>query len=213
MPQRATEVAYDRLTQAIVGLELQPGLLINERELAEHLQVTRLTLVAALHRMAETGLVSILPRRGVLISPVDVRDAQQVFDARLGIEGQIAELAADRATASQVEELRRLADQIDPSHSRRELSYEAFLEIDQKLHMGIADVARNRYLRDALARVWNVNLRLWYLFFTERPESPFLSHSDVVEAIAQNDRPAARLATQRHIAASNEVLQAGLWGG
>lgn len=211
-PQRATEVAYQRLTDAIVRLELTPGRLVNERELAEHLGVTRLTLVAALHRMAETGLVSILARRGVLISPVDVRDAHQVFDARLGIEGQIAELAADRATAAETQELQELAARI---HEKRDRGYEAFLEVDRQLHMGIAEVAHNQYLRDALTRIWNVNLRLWYVFFTERerPDSHFLSHLEVVEAIARHDPGGARLAMQRHIQASKELLQVGLWGG
>jgi GntR family transcriptional regulator, rspAB operon transcriptional repressor len=214
-PLRATEVAYQKLTGAIVRLELAPGRLVNERELAEQLGVTRLTLVAALHRMAETGLVSILARRGVLISPVDVRDAQQVFDARLGIEGQIAELAADRATAAQIDELRELAARIEPVQQNKVQGHEAFLEVDQRLHMAIADISRNQYLRDALSRIWNVNLRLWYVFFTERErsDSHFQSHHDVIEAIVRRDPTAARLAMRQHILASKELLQAGLWGG
>ncbi|MDQ6949533.1 MAG: GntR family transcriptional regulator, partial [Actinomycetota bacterium] len=56
---RATEIAYERLSQAIISLELGPGTLVNERELCTRLGVTRLTLVPALHRLAETGLVSI----------------------------------------------------------------------------------------------------------------------------------------------------------
>jgi DNA-binding GntR family transcriptional regulator len=214
-PPRATEVAGQRLTRAIVRLELEPGLLINERELAQRLQVTRLTLVAALHRIAETGLVSILPRRGVLISPIDVRDAQQVFDARIGIEGQIADLAADRAAESRIAELRGLVEQIERQQAQRDRDFEGFLALDQQLHMAIADMARNQFLRDALARIWNVNLRLWYVFFTEREqrESYFLSHRELVEAIARHDRPGARKAMQEHILASKELLQAGLWSG
>src|SRR2546423_7897163 len=106
---RATDIAYERLSQAIISLELAPGTLVNERELCTRLGVTRLTLVPALHRLAETGLVSILARRGVIIAPVDVRDAQQVFAARSAMEAKVAELAAVRSTPAEVAAFKALS--------------------------------------------------------------------------------------------------------
>ena len=103
--------------------------------------------------------MTIQSRRGVIIAPVDVRDAQQVFDARLAIESKIAELAAVRATAAQAQELREESDQLDAA-GRTRRDYRAFLDHDQQLHMALAKLARNRFLHDALVRVWMVNLRL-----------------------------------------------------
>ena len=107
-PPRATQVAYDRLRNEIVTLALPPGMLVNERELCARLGVTRLTMIPALHRLAESGLVSILSRRGILISPIDVLDVQQVFDARQALEGKAAELAAARASPTDCDALWKL---------------------------------------------------------------------------------------------------------
>ena len=210
---RATEVAYQRLSGAIVTLDLAPGSLVNERELCDRLDVTRLTLVPALHRLAETGLVSILPRRGVMIAPVDVLDVQKVFDARDAIEGKIAELAALRASPSGLDVLKTLSLNID-TVGRGQRDYRAFLEHDTSLHMALADVASNRFLSDLLQRVWKVNLRLWHLFFSQRgtDQVHFLSHDEIIKAVDRRDGQAARTEMAKHIAASKDLLYSRLWG-
>jgi DNA-binding GntR family transcriptional regulator len=210
---RATEIAYERLSQAIISLELGPGTLVNERELCIRLGVTRLTLVPALHRLAETGLVSILARRGVIIAPVDVRDAQQVFAARSAMEAKVAELAAVRSTPAEVAALKALARELD-SVGRQKRDYSAFLENDWQLHMALAEMARNRFLHDALVRVWKVNLRLWHLFFKQlgTDEIYFLPHDRIIDAIEASNVDLAREAVTAHLAASERLLQSGLWG-
>lgn len=210
---RATEVAYERLSQAIISLELEPGTLVNERELCNRLDVTRLTLSSALHRLAETGLISILPRRGVIIAPVDVLDAQQVFAARSALEGKIAELAASRSTPAEVAALKSLANKLE-GVGRNGHDFTAWLENDWQLHMALAKMARNRFLLDALVSVLKVNLRLWHLFFKQRggEETYFLAHDQIIAAIEARNADLAREAIAAHLGASERLLQSGLWG-
>lgn len=210
---RATDTAYARLARSIINLELEPGRLINERELAERLGVTRLTLVPALHRLCETGLISVLPRRGVQVEPVHLTDVQQVFDARLTLETGAAEMATRRATPEQVERVRLLAIEIDGKVAATS-DYRVFLEHDRRLHLAIAELCRNRFLIASMERVWNVNLRLWHLFFRERGGSGpyYLGHHGVIDALAAIDAQRARAEMTRHIVRSKELLQSGLWG-
>jgi DNA-binding GntR family transcriptional regulator len=209
---RATDIAYARLTRSIINLELEPGRLINGRELAARLGVTRLTLVPALHRLAETGLISVLPRRGVQVAPANITDVQRVFDARLTLEVGMADMAARRASADQVEPIRDLSMEIDRERDHP-AGYEAFLERDRRLHMAIGELSRNQFLISALDRALNVNLRLWHLFFRERGDAGkyFLSHREIVEALMAGDASRARVAVADHIMGSKELLQSGLW--
>ena len=211
--ERATEVAYQRLSDAVIRLELAPGEVLNERGIAARLGVTRLTMIPALHRLAETGLIEVLPRRGIVIAPVNVLDVQQVFQARTVLEGELAALTASRATSEQLEWLRSLAQTLDDSAGSG-AGFSVFLEHDRRLHLALAQLSGNRYLYDALERVWKVNLRLWHLFFRQHGtrDSHFLPHSDLISALAQADGPGARVAMVSHIAASKELLQLGLWG-
>ena len=209
---RATDVAYRRLIELIVTLELKPGCLLNEAELAQRVKATRPTLVPALHRIAETGLISILPRRGIQVAPVHITDVQQVFDARLTLETGLAGLAAQRASPARVEEITRMErqiDQIDASNA----NYEVYLEHDRRLHLGIAELSNNSFLVAAIERVWNVNLRLWHLFFQERGgRGPYyIDHSEIVRSIVARDPKGAREAVTDHILKSKELLQSGLW--
>jgi DNA-binding GntR family transcriptional regulator len=210
---RATDVVYARLTQSIISLELEPGRLINERELAERLGVTRLTLIPALHRLCETGLISVLPRRGVQVEPIHVTDVQQVFDARLTLETGAVEMAARRASPEQVRQIRQLAVEIDGVVAASP-DYRVFLEHDRHLHLAVAELCRNRFLMASMERVWNVNLRLWHLFFRERGGSGpyYLGHEEVIDAVAAADPDRARAAMAHHIVRSKELLQSGLWG-
>lgn len=209
---RATELAYQRLSLAIITLELAPGSLVSERVLSAQLDVGRLSLIPALHRLAETGLVSMLPRRGILIAPVEVLDVQQVFDARSAIEGALAEFAATRATLPQVRQIALLVEELDEV-GKHEGDYHAFLSHDRALHMALAELSRNRFLYAALERVWMVNLRLWHLFFHHRGTiGPYYLHHDrIIAALERRDGPGARNAVVEHIAESKRLLQTELW--
>jgi DNA-binding GntR family transcriptional regulator len=182
--------------------------------------VARPTIVHALHRLAETGLISILPRRGVLVAPVDVLDVQQVFDARIAIEGALAALAAVRATQVEVQALRELQAEVERLKEAKlpkevGTTHPSFLDLDERLHLRIAAVARNRFLQSDLERVWKVNSRLWHVFFRVRGTKAdyFLSHSEIIVALERNDPDAAREAVRQHLRASKEMLLSGLWGG
>lgn len=212
-PPRATQVAYDRLRNEIMTLALPPGMLVNERELCARLGVTRLTMIPALHRLAESGLVSILSRRGILISPIDVLDVQQVFDARQALEGKAAELAAARASAADCDVLWKLEHALE-AETELTNDFRVFLDRDLELHTALARLAGNRFIAEELDRVWMVSLRLWHLFFrkTNRPDIFHVSHEPIVVAIQNQDSAAAREAMLQHLAASKDLLMPGLWG-
>jgi DNA-binding FadR family transcriptional regulator len=109
--------------------------------------------------------------------------------------------------------MKSLANELD-SVGRNGRDYSTFLENDWQLHMSLAEMARNRFLLDALVRVWKVNLRLWHLFFKQRgpEEIYFLPHDRIIEAVEARSVDLARQAVAAHINASERLLQSGLWG-
>ena len=210
---RATDVAYERLTEAIVNLELAPGQLVAEHTLSDKFGISRLTLLQALHRVAETGLVSVLPRRGILIAPVDIIGVQRVFEARQLLEPRLAELAAIRASADEIADLRERLDAVG-SGNGRDQGVESFQRLDEQLHLRIAEAAQNPYLTVALRRTWKANRRLWNVFFREQEaaEHHFFAHGDIISAIESKDPKLSKKLMLEHLAASKAVLEGALWG-
>ena len=74
-PETLTEQAYRQLEEQIVTLRLKPGEFLSEYALAEGLAIGRTPIREALQRLAREGLVTILPRKGILVSETDPEEA------------------------------------------------------------------------------------------------------------------------------------------
>lgn len=212
-PTGVSDRAYEDLCQAIVTLELPPGSLYSAQELGEMLGASAPVIVAAAQRLSETGLVTVLPRRGVMVAPVDVLDVRQVLQARLALETKAAELAAQDPHPTKVETLRELEERL-----RREVAdtddFEVFLARDLEFHRMVASVSDNRFIVGALERVWTVSIRLWHVYFRQCGAREIYAqpHKPLVTAIVAGDVEAASRGMREHLSAAAEILVEGLWG-
>ncbi len=99
--RRAADVAYETLETLISTLQLQPGAQVVEAELMQRTQLGRTPLREALLRMVSTGLIVQQPRRGLLISGIDLADHLDVVQTRRVLECLIAACSARRASEQQ----------------------------------------------------------------------------------------------------------------
>src|SRR5262249_56355181 len=97
----------------IVTLELPPGAVVREPELTERLGIGRTPVREALRRLAQERLVEGFPRRGMFVTKVDVRDLARLCEVRVALEPEAARLAAERATQTDLAELRGLLEGLD----------------------------------------------------------------------------------------------------
>jgi DNA-binding GntR family transcriptional regulator len=93
-----TDKAYAQIEEMIVTLQLPPGTVLSELVLTNRLGIGRTPIREALQRLSRDGLVSILPRRGVLVSDIDIRAQLRVLEVRRELDRLIARYAAIRAT-------------------------------------------------------------------------------------------------------------------
>jgi DNA-binding GntR family transcriptional regulator len=193
-----TKRAYERIRERITTLELAPGAPINEQELARDMEMGLVPVREALKLLAHDKLVVITPRHGLYVAGVNVPDLEQLSEMRLSLEGLSARLAAQRATADDLavlEALRQEQASTDPEDSRR------LFDIDHRFHEAIAQAAHNKYLGDALERLFGLSQRLWYLAL---PQMGFLpsaveKHLDLVQAIRAGDGDRAEEIMRAHV--------------
>src|SRR5437588_11813227 len=86
--------AYEAIRTAIVRLELAPSSFIDETALCQQLGLGRTPVHDALQRLQHEGLVKIFPRRGMMVAPIDMLEAQHLTQARMMWETNVARLAA-----------------------------------------------------------------------------------------------------------------------
>jgi DNA-binding GntR family transcriptional regulator len=206
----ATSAAYERLKRMIVELELAPGATLTEPALVQRLGIGRTPVREALRRLADERLVVIFPRRGMVVAHLGLTEVQQLFEARLLVEGELARLAAERASPRDVDTVNRLNAEVHAAQD--DASFAAFLEADQRLHRAIARVARNAFLADAAGRLLTLNAWLWHAQMARHGIQPgdYAAHDRIVAAIADRDSTEAREAMIAHVERSRELLRVTL---
>jgi DNA-binding GntR family transcriptional regulator len=193
-----TKRAYESIREKITTLELAPGAPINEQQLAHQLDMGLVPVREALKLLAHENLVAITPRHGLYVADVNVPDLEQLSEMRLALEGLSAQLAAQRATEDDLVVLEALREEqaSTPAEDSRRL-----FEVDHKFHQAVARAAHNKYLAEALERLFGLSQRLWYLAL---PKLGFLpsaveKHVHLVDAIAAGDGEAARAIMAGHV--------------
>src|ERR1700742_4044211 len=77
------DTAYEKIKQQITACEFRPGDYLNEADLSERLGIGRTPVHQAIDRLMMDGLVQVMPRKGIIVTPVSLDDVLQTVDVRL----------------------------------------------------------------------------------------------------------------------------------
>jgi DNA-binding GntR family transcriptional regulator len=192
------------LRQAIVTMQLAPGEMLSEQDLAQRFGVSRSPVREALIKLSESGLVRVLPQRGtqvVKISRTGVEDARFI---RAAVECAVVREAAANASPVTITQLN--AHLTKQRRAQRATSTEMFLALDEEFHRLLAEAAGRpaawRMIEDTKPQMDRVR----FLDMTKAtPRHVVIAqHSVIVEAIKDKDPDKAEQAMQEHLC---EVLR------
>jgi len=193
------EVAYFRLRDMVVTLDLAPGTPLVERALMQRLDLGRTPVREALRRLADEGLVAIYPRRGMVVAPVEARDLASISEVRVEMEGLAARLAAERATRRDREEAATLVSDLE--RLPRDSDERALIRFDQRVHRFVHRCTHNAYLRDTLGAYLTLSLRLWFLGLDQvsRLDEAVGEHRQMLQAVVDRDGDRAAAVARAHV--------------
>jgi DNA-binding FadR family transcriptional regulator len=196
------------------------GRLPSERELAEQLKVSRPVVREAIIVLQSRGMVQIRHGAGVFVLPkpdkgdsgVDMDVGPfEVLEARRLLEGEIAALAAQSITPTQIGELERIVVRIGDTR----LSLASREQADRAFHVALARSAGNDVLVGIVERLWDMRFHspLCEYYFRRARESGSLppedEHQLVVDALKVRDGDAARRLMRDHLtSATRDLLRA-----
>jgi DNA-binding GntR family transcriptional regulator len=188
------EIAYRRLEEAIVTLSLKPGAILTEAQLIDLVGVGRTPVREALIRLAQQGLVEILPRKGVAVTDINAIDIMAALDAREVLERLIVSDAAKRASPGE-----RIAI-IDKARAMRAAAEmgdaNAYMRLDKELDAMVATAARSPYATRAVEPLQALIRRAWYYFERQDDLVPAATHHVAfAQALATADPVAAGAAS------------------
>lgn len=207
-PKRASDQAYDMLLERILDLRIPPGSVLNEQQLATEIGLGRMPVREAVARLAGGRFITVMPRRGTVVTAPTLDDILDMFEAREAIECGVAHIAARRASDDDLARLRELISAAELS--RGQVDSETYLRDDHEIHQFLVHMIRNSLLQDAADRLLQHNLRFWRSYWATHParHGSLLSHADLLTALEARDPQAAERAMREHIVVSRQLLQA-----
>jgi len=194
-----TEQAYRALEERIVTLQLKPGEFLSEYTLSHALKIGRTPIREALQRLAREDLVTILPRKGILVSETDPRKQLLVLEVRREIERLVCRLAAERATEAQRQRFGEIAASMDRAAKTNDDIM--FMRLDRELNLLLAEAAQNDYASRAMRFLQGHSRRFWYLHYKQVADLPLCArlHANQARAVAAGDTKAATASSDRLI--------------
>ena len=202
-PLSLAEQAYEILESRLVTLELAPGSVVSEGLLIEMAGLGRTPVREAMQRLAHQDLIRVLPRKGLMIAPIDRSDMLHVLQVRKRLERLIVRLAALNARDEQRSALSAIARTLAISHD----SFEDFLGLDRELDTLLDDCAGNPFATAAVAPLRTHCRRFWYYNRHRLHLSDAITaHSSMIRLIARRDYRGAQKACDGVIAVLQRLV-------
>ena len=186
--------AFRDLERMIVNGELAPGRWVSETDLIEVSGHTRAPVRSAIQRLADEGLLTIVPRRGAQVCPIDHTEQFRALELRRAVETLVARSAAKRATPQQKVRLRNLAKRFLKAASER--SQEQMTELDAECFELLIKASDNRFAARALTSVKGLSRRFWVIHQEQYGDLMRMAtaHAKVAQAVSEGDEEAAAAA-------------------
>lgn len=195
LPPSLTDKAYAELEERIVTLALPPGQVLSENALAVSLGIGRTPIREALQRLAREGLIVILPRRGVMVSEINVRSQLELLRVRRELERLMAQLASRRATAEEKARFKELAKEMNVC--ARKDDDVGFMRLDREMNLLVSRACRNEYAQRAMGLTHGLSRRFWYMHYKQVLDLPRCAklHAQLAAAIGSGEAEKAMQAS------------------
>ena len=193
-----TEKAYEALKEAILRCEIREGAFLSEPEMMKRYGIGRTPYREACNRLHHEGMLEVVPRRGFFVPKLSFQGVRELFEARIVLEGVIAELAAQRASEAELKEMQRLIRLTASSKAEPEV----IIKTNIDFHLLLGRMSRNRELERLLTQLLERTKRLNFIdmAYSGYVSEDFKSdHNPIYEAIRNRDPSAARQAVVRDI--------------
>lgn len=217
---KLTNSVFEQLLSYVVRGSWKPGDRIPpERDLCQQLGIARTSLREALKAMELVGMLDsrvgdgtfVCPRSEFLSRPLlwaftgtDHEELQEIMEARMIIEENLAGLAAKRGTPDQIKKIGGAVQQMRDSIARGD----SILDADMAFHLAVSDAAQNGVLTNAVHLLRNL-MRQWIyykLMIPDIPETVLKRHVAIYRAIAAGKPNAARSAMRLHLEETGKLL-------
>lgn len=197
-----TDYAYKYIKDKIQNCDYMPGQLIYENQFNEDLNIGRTPIREALLKLSNEGLITIFPRKGMQINPIEKKKVKELYQVRKLLEPAVIQ---EYKAMYPKDILLNYEQELAEYELNRENSLEAdkaFYNMDIRFHSFFIEYTQNQMLIRMYNSVMECQYRLAIygakIKSTNRQHN-YQQHLDIIRAVCAEDDEAIHQALLKHI--------------
>lgn len=201
-----TSLVQEEIVRMILSGELDAGAQVKEFAIADRLGVGRSSVREAFRALEEAGLVRLEKNRGVFVREIGDAEAEEMYAVRAGLDELAGRLLAPRITTAQIDELKRLVDDLETQLAPA--TFATYFPLNLRFHDRIVEMTGNGKLLVMYRRLIN-EMHLLRRRGLLRGGGLLVSndeHRAIVAALASRDGDAAADAMRDHVRAGRDRM-------
>ncbi|WP_447867366.1 GntR family transcriptional regulator [Rahnella bonaserana] len=190
---------YRTLRQDIVTCAIAPGAFLSEKEISTRFNVSRQPVREAFIKLAEAGLVQVLPQRGTYVMKISSKRVADGRFIREAVETAVVRRAAMVATDK---DLALLGHNLErQTLAAKSQQTQEFLLLDDEFHRTIAQIIDCKLAWETVEHIKATMDRVRFLTLSKvsPPESLIAQHYAIFEGLKARDPDAAEKAIRIHL--------------
>lgn len=204
--------AYDELKKLIISGNLEANERIDEDFLSKSLNVSRTPVREAINRLQQEGWINIVPRKGMFVKNISLKEINDIFQVRSNLEPTILEMAFHRISK---DDLKNLKDEFLNFSNKTSLTIEEKKKLDtldNELHILILKNCNNNFIIKMMENVYEHNMRIRNISSQPpiRRIEAIKEHINIIESILTDDLQSAKEELKNHNLKAKEGFFFGL---
>lgn len=188
---------YDYIKLKIIKGEYKPGDIFNELEVAKSLNTSRTPIREAILRLKEEGYLTIIPRKGTIISNISIQDVKDTYELRMILEPNIAKIACKKMNK---ESAFYLKNKVEEALKGKEYLIEN--DFDEEFHNLISESLSNSLINKEIKHLMDLTSRIRFITSLEsfsRYQESLKEHLKIINSIIEGNELEAYKNMEEHL--------------
>ena len=200
-----SEYVYRSLRDAILAGILKPGTFLNQIELAEQFQMSRMPIRDALTILAKEGLVRNVRHKGANVTYFSIREIKEIYFIRKILEGYAVREAVPNMDATTLAKL----DKINRTLARHAQTgnIDAMIRENEKFHTALYEPCQNQKLLELIQNLWSSYPKRKFWGIKGRGRQVVEQHKRILAAVRARDPEKAQRLIEDHLILSRDEIE------
>lgn len=193
--------AYKYIKSKIINCEYAPGDFLDEKTLIKEINSSRTPIREALNKIEQENLIKIIPKKGVFVTEISLKNIYDVYQARNLIEPTTIIIYGNNYDKSKLIEFKS-------SFQKENLKSNDFYKIDDRFHEYIVNISKNSYIINLMNDIRVQNQRIRIITGKSHDFNNSVNeHIEIIDSILNKNYAEAEQLMKKHIElATNRTL-------